>query len=338
MYQQKSLQNYSTTNAANYAFKREKHMDIVGIDHVTNKFERDFLKKNQTEFENWFVEIARFAYGSDFQPVSNHGKYGDYKCDGYRQSTQTVFQCYAPITMKEKKLIEKIETDFKGALEYWKGNIKEWILVHNKARGLSPNALQFILDLRKQFESMKIEIWSDKELLDIVLNLSESNLTSLFGPILTHESFSTLTLKDIEPVIEAIEKSEPTVDLKDIIEPSVDKLKKNDISKAARNMLNIGRQKSALVEDLLMRFDTPDRSEKIAESIRKRYIKLKKPNSSSEKIFHLLQDYIGFAHQNNTPTRFSAIWTILAYFFDKCDIFENPSDVDHENDTSNQTH
>ena len=309
-------------------------MDKLGIQDLTTKFERDFYKKNQMEFENWFVDIARSVYGTDFQPIRAYGRHGDHKCDGYLESSQTVFQCYAPLELKERELINKIDRDFNGALKHWDGEIKEWILVLKNDQGLSPNAYKHIRDMKKRYNSINIDVWSKNELLDLVLKLDETKLTKLFGPIVSYDTFKTLALKDLAPVIDAIEKSEVTIELADIIEPSPDKLDKNEISVAARGMLKNGRQKISLVEDLLMKFDSPDKSEKIAESIRTKYIEFKKRDLTSEQIFHDLQAFVGFDHKNNTPTRQAAIWTVLAYFFDKCDIFEDPSTAEIANDST----
>lgn len=310
-------------------------MDDLGIQDITVKFERDFYKKNSTEFEDWFVGIAGFAFGSDFQPIRNYGTYGDHKCDGYRESTQTVFQCYAPLDMKERELIEKIDKDFNGVLEHWEGEIKEWIFVHNDEKGLPPNAHKHIRNLRKQHKQIKIELWSKIQLLNMVLTLDETSIKVLYGPILSYNTFNSLVLSDLAPVIDAIEKSEITIELDDVIEPSQNKLDKNEISTAVRGMLKIGRQKLTLVGDFLMKLDSPEKSEEIAESIRKKYNSLKELNLTSERIFHFLQEYVGFDSNNIEATRQAAFWTILAYFFDKCDIYEDPSDVEFKYDTAN---
>ncbi len=200
---------------------------------------------------------------------------------------------------------------------------------------MPPNASKHIRDLRKQHKQIKIEVWSKTQLLKLVLKLDEKSITALFGPILSYNTFNSLVLSDLAPVIDAIEKSEVTIELDDVIEPSQNKLDKNKISTAARDMLKIGRQKLNLVEDFLMKLDSPEKSEEIAESIRKKYSSLKELNLTSERIFHFLHEYVGFDNKNNEPTRQAAIWTILAYYFDKCDIFEDPLEMEFEHDTAN---
>ncbi|AJA10834.1 hypothetical protein SKP52_19830 [Sphingopyxis fribergensis] len=65
------------------------------------KFENAFLRE-------LFARIMAHAHPGDFQPVRPYGPRGDLKCDGYRASDGTVFQCYAPDTMKVDPLLAKI--------------------------------------------------------------------------------------------------------------------------------------------------------------------------------------------------------------------------------------
>lgn len=68
-------------------------------------FQVAYLEKKGVEFDDWFNRLAGAAYGDDFESVRPYGRSGDYKCDGRRLSTRTVFQCYAPERMDERLLI-----------------------------------------------------------------------------------------------------------------------------------------------------------------------------------------------------------------------------------------
>ncbi len=52
-----------------------------------------------------------------------------------------------------------------------------------------------------------------------------------------------------------------------------------------------------------------------------RYAELKALDLPADKIFKHLQDYAGM---NGEPKRQGAALAVLAYFFDSCDIFEDP--------------
>jgi hypothetical protein len=54
------------------------------------------LEKKGSAFEELFVQAAIVLWGDDFEPWKPQGPVGDFKCDGYLVSEQTVFQCNAP--------------------------------------------------------------------------------------------------------------------------------------------------------------------------------------------------------------------------------------------------
>src|SRR3546814_6618390 len=100
------------------------------------KFVNAFLRERGKAFETLFARIMAHAHPGDFQPVRPYGPRGDLKCDGYRTSNSTVFQCYAPDTMKVDPLIAKIDEDFNGAVGHWATKMQRWEFVHNDTRGL----------------------------------------------------------------------------------------------------------------------------------------------------------------------------------------------------------
>ena len=94
-------------------------MDEVQRCFYQREFKIAFLEKQGQAFEDMFSGIMGHAFPEDFQPVRPYGNKGDMKCDGYRASDKTVFQCYAPRTMKLAALKAKIDTDFNGAVDHW---------------------------------------------------------------------------------------------------------------------------------------------------------------------------------------------------------------------------
>lgn len=66
-------------------------------------FRTHFLEKRGTEFQDWFVKLAGYAWGDDFEEVRPYGNVGDWKCDGWRISTGSV-----------TRQIDKLEADLQG--------------------------------------------------------------------------------------------------------------------------------------------------------------------------------------------------------------------------------
>jgi hypothetical protein len=152
-----------------------------------------------------------------------------------------------------------------------------------------------------------------------MLNLSA--LQTLFGYVPSVQIMQGLELSDIVPIIDALQRQEPDSSDPPLTPPSPEKLEKNPLSQEAETLLRFGRQKSALVDTFFRKSPRPDLGERIAEAFRLRYAELKAFNLPAEAIFRHLQDYAGFKGE---PKRQGAALAVLAYFFDSCDIFEDP--------------
>ena len=63
-------------------------------------------------------------------------------------------------------------------------------------------------------------------------------------------------------------------------------------------------------------------SEHIANSYREKYKELKELKFSAEEIFEHLQRFTGFF--DGGPRQQATAMAVFAYYFDRCDIFENP--------------
>jgi len=296
-------------------------MDELQRSIYVDRFRLAFHTKKGTAFQDWFVLLAGHAFGPDFEEVRPYGPYGDLKCDGRRVSSGSVFQCYAPDAMKETDLIAKIDEDFHGARTHWASAMQEWVFVHNDGRGLPPHAVQHLDELRQAYAAFQITTWSEPELFRLAMSLELPALQALFGPAASIAIVDRLVMSDLVPIIEALQRQEPNLNDPPLTPPSPEKLEKNALSEESGLFLRIGRRKSALVDTFFRKSPRPDLGERIAEAFRMRYAELKAFGLPADTIFKHLQDYAGF---NGEPKRQGAALAVLTYFFDSCDIFEDP--------------
>jgi len=310
---------------------RKNAMDHIQAAHYGLCFRISFLEKTGTEFQDWFVKLAGYAYGSDFEAVRAYGRSGDLKCDGRRVSTSTVFQCYAPYNMKEAELNTKIDQDFVGACENW-DNIAEWVFVHNDNRGLPPSSIQLLDNLRMGHPAVKIFVWTEPELQQLIDNLSLAELQALFGFAPSITGLETLVMQDLQPVIHQLQAIDPEPGTELLTPPSIDKLEKNQLSEDATELLRVGRRKEALVEAWFKKDSQADRGERIAEAFRHRYAQLKENGRSPDQILGHLQEY---ACVGGEPKRQTAALAVLSYFFERCDIFDDP---ETRHDSADEAH
>ena len=285
------------------------------------KFREAFLEKKGTEFQNWFVKLASNAFGADFEAVRSYGNRGDFKCDGRRISTGTIFQCYAPDRMGQARLHAKINEDFYGALMHWGSTMAEWILVHNDSRGLPPQTEQLLDELRKKHAEISVQVWLEAQLQRLANGLSLTELQALFGYAPSTAGFESMVLEDIKPIIDELERMDPEPGQEPLTPPSVDKLVKNALSDDAATLLLAGRRKESLVDTWFRKNPKPELGERIAEAFRQRYAHLSETERSPDQIFAKLQQYAGMG---GSPRRQAAALAVLSYFFARCDIFEDP--------------
>lgn len=303
---------------------RIDEMDPVSELFYTLNFRIAFLEKKGMAFQDWFVSLAGRAMGSDFEAVRPYGNQGDWKCDGRQLSTGTIFQCYAPEAATDQKTIAKIDDDFAGALAKWPNFIRAWTLVHNDYRGV-PAAVASHLDTKRQSHpEIKFAIWAEPQLSALFNQLNADAKRSMFGAVPTQRQVDGLVLKDLEPVIDALERRDPDPTEPLPPPPSARKLEKNELSPEAADFLRMGRRKVRLVETYFRKIGPVELGETIAEAFRRRYEQLTRLGLSTDQIFMYLQRYAGV---HGEPRHQVAAMAIIAYLFDNCDIFEDPDEL-----------
>ena len=283
------------------------------------------LEKKGAEFESWFVDLASQAFGADFEPVAAHGRDGDFKCDGRRLSTRTIYQCYAPRQMNQARTIAKIDADFHGASRHWPDWMREWTLVHNRDEGLPPRVIQHLDRLRTRHPDVAIVVWGRQQLeAELFRKLDSAGWEAVFGFAPSAEGMDELVPTDIVAVIEGLDSEPTSLDTDAIEPPSPQKLQRNDLSDDVADLLQAGRRKEALVSRYFARHPSPEIGEKIAVWFRHRYAELRAQRLAPDDIFAKLQQDAG---RGGSPRRQTAALAVLSYYFERCDIFEDADEM-----------
>jgi hypothetical protein len=284
------------------------------------KFENAFLRERGKAFESLFARILAHAFPGDFQPVRPYGPKGDLKCDGFRASDGTVFQCYAPDALKLEPLLAKIDEDFGGALVHWTAQMKRWEFVHNDSRGLPADAIKKLSELGTANPGVALAVCGEAELRAIVMALALHQLEDLFGAVPSGRVLEKLDFEALRPVLLAIQRQEPDAE-PSLTAPSAAKLEHNALSQDAAGLLRQGRRREQLVEAFFAGWPDPDLGEEIAQAFRVRYKALTTAGLPPDDIFGELQAFAG--GMTGEPARQGAVLAVLSYFFERCDIFED---------------
>ncbi len=294
-----------------------------------------------TAFQDLFADLMENAWPQDFQRVKPYGPNGDLKCDGYWASRKCVFQCYGPVQMKERAVIAKIRDDLKGAVAHWQGRMTQWSFVHNDIDGLTAKVVHVLDDLRKANPTIEICVWTWPQIREQFYSLSDESVLDLFGYPPTDNSLEQLEFAELRPVVEQIAKgqADPLVSLN--TPPSVTKLEKNSLDEDSAAFLQNGRRRVRLIEEYFEQHHDPSLGDKIAAAMQTQYQMLVDTGFGPDEILLELQRFAGWGG-GNKGSHDAAVLAAITYFFDRCDIFEDPDGepvetLATENDPTNET-
>lgn len=289
--------------------------------YYESKFENAYLKAKADTFQTFFEDLMTRAYKADFMPCRPWGNRGDRKNDGFLKSERRLFQVYAPNEMTEREAIKKIKEDFEGAKACWKKHFDKWSFVHNAIDGLPPHVHGIILDFERANDGVTVEPWGLEELRVVFRRLPLCDLGSWFGLAPDAGAKAHLGFEDLRIVLETIGTSDGSTNglVKDV---PPGKIEANALSQSIATLLREGMTKAALIDDFFAKWHDPRFAERIAQAFRTKYQSLRAGMTPCA-IFHELQSWAGGA-QRGTAEHKLAVITVLAYYFERCDIFEEP--------------
>lgn len=222
------------------------------------------------------------------------------------------------------RALAKIGGDHEGALKNWKKYISAWTFVHNEHRGLPPEILQLLLDLQTADKEVDVGQWGLPELTDRLRKLSLSDLVDLFGAVPTARQLRGLRQEDLQSVMPSLLGALTVTEPQDLRPVPPEKLEYNKLSENSRLLLLSGMQVSDKVQAFFERWD-PGVGDKIAAAFNQRYLALRSKNSlSPDEILWELYEFAGGASQTASVREQIAVFALLAYLFEACEIFDRP--------------
>ena len=285
------------------------------------KFKDLFRDAKGSVFQSFFEKLMGLAYPTDFMPCRPWGNRGDRKNDGFLKSERRLFQVYAPNEMTEREAIAKITEDFEGAKTHWGEHFDRWVFAHNAVDGLPPHVQKLILDLEKTNSGISLESWGLNEFLLVFRKISNADRISWLGAAPTDETKASLGFEDLQPVLVTLGHRTVGSDTP-VRDVPMGKIEANALSESVATLVKSGMTKSPLVGDFFAQWHDETLGERIAEAFRNEYASLRGSRTPDE-IFSALQHWAG-GPERGTPEREMAVLAVIAYFFDSCDIFEEP--------------
>ena len=285
------------------------------------QFEIQYLRAKGIQFQHLFERLMGLAFKEDFFPCAPWGNAGDRKNDGFLKSARTLFQVYAPEQMTASKAIRKIGEDFCGAKQHWGPHFDKWVLVHNSERGLPPDVIEFLLNLGAENTDITVEQWSFANLRDIFRQISIEDLSPWLGAAPTEQTKAALGFHTLQPVLESLANNTRPCD-SPVLDVPARKLESNALSDAVTTLIRHGMAKTPLIEEFFAQWHDESLGERIAAEFRSQYRSLRE-TCPPNRIFPALQEWAG-GSERGTPEHEIAVITVIAYYFERCDIYEAP--------------
>ncbi len=292
--------------------------------YYEQRFENYFLRSKGSEFQTFFERLMGLAYKADFMACRPWGNDGDRKNDGFLKSERRLFQVYAPNEMEATKAIAKITEDFEGAKRHWGTHFDKWVFAHNSTDGLPPHVQTLLLNFEKANTGITLESWSLEEFRRIFRRLNSNDLIPWLGAAPSDETKASLGFGDLRPVLETLGQR-PTPTNSAVRDVPMGKIEANALSDSVATLIKNGMGKAILVEKFFAHWHDETLGESIAEAFRTEYQRLRLLHTPNE-VFAELQAWAG-GRDRGTPEHEMAVLTVIAYYFERCDIYEPPREA-----------
>lgn len=277
-------------------------------------------------FQDFFSDIMEVAYCDDYVRVKPYGQIGDKGCDGYLKSSGSVYACYGAqngATGSVSKFLSKMTEDFGKAKSNLGEIMKSWRMVHNIVEGLPVDAVQRIAIIEKENPSLEISVVGQPSIAKIMETFPEHQLEKFLGRKARNEDFRSIQMSEVKDLVDAIVLGTPTTPMTEHITPvSPEKITINKIPDHWSVLLQAGRANEHRIQDYFNQHRVPTRGETLASIFRNRYSELVAEKLPPSTIMYWLYHKI-VGPEELEPSRQVAAYTLLAYLFERCDIFEN---------------
>lgn len=292
--------------------------------YYESRFENLFRAAKGNEFQSLFERLMGLAHKADFMACRPWGNQGDRKNDGFLVSQRCLFQVYAPIEMTSAVATAKITEDFEGAKIHWGKHFDKWVFAHNATDGLPPHVHELLMNFGKANPEIALEPWGLEEFRLIFRRLSTEDLMPWLGAAPTNETKAKLGFHDLQVVLETLGQR-PAPGNMPVRDVPMGKIEANALSESVATLIKSGMVKAPLVEAFFSQWHDETLGERVAESFRAEYQRLRSQLSPNQ-IYSELQAWVG-GSELGSPEHQVAVVTVIAYYFERCDIYEAPREV-----------
>lgn len=293
------------------------------------------LKVHQADgqkYEDLFIKVMSKA-NCNFQAVKAYGRIGDMKNDGFDKTRGVYYQVFGPEDISKqstiKDAVEKLRGDFEGLKKHWHDlcPIKEfYYVVNDKYKGVPAPIHQEIIALNNENKDIKCDIFASKNLEDVFLRLDDEDIIDTIG-FIPDEDVDILDYSILNEAVTAIMQSQSFEDndLKLVVPDFEEKILFNSLSEKIKHFLICAGYQIGDLEDYFnvnsdyVRSELQTRFKEFYEESKAAISDLE-TDCNDKRFIYILRKAMA---KESKPYRDAAL-VLMSYYFDSCDIFEEP--------------
>jgi hypothetical protein len=286
-------------------------------------FNQQFAELYSNGFQEFFQKLMQYRYPT-FLPVRAYGSIGDMGSDGLCTDQEKLYACYGPQSPAESETRRKFRSDLASALSNRPGEFTTFVFVHNDRIGMHPQIASELVTASQgnpslTFEQMgRLAFWREFMRLEIL------EAEDMLGQEIKVESLVYgISLADLEPLLIHLGRVRDRSDLAVAHTIPMNKIEFNRLSADIRDFLIHGMRFAKQVADYYEGFYDVLARDETAADFRERYESLLAQTLTPDEIFQELFVYVA-GNRALDAAALTSVYTILSYFFQTCDIFEEP--------------
>jgi hypothetical protein len=282
-------------------------------------------------FETLFQDIGKALWGTAFHPTIPMGSRGDLKCDGWRSDVGHVYQCYGPRygQANVNEALKKVDEDFRGAKDHWKGLLKKWWFVVGLYRDKVPSEVSRLMAELTNELNVPSDILHRGDIVTLARDIEAGIRAKLFGGRAPGSGDMTrrATYENIGRALAYIRADLTRSPLESIPLPTgIDaKVAFNMLPDSVRHFFSISAAAAKRVEKYIRDRADPDEGARMAAGFTARYEQLRSEGAEPAEAYQQLLIFAGGA--TGDPDREVAALAIVTHFFSTCQIFEQPPEA-----------
>lgn len=300
--------------------KEERYISIL-------QFRCRLLESSGNSFEELFTCVMQQS-NPNFIQVKPQGQWGDKKNDGFDPTTGTFYQVYGPeaLSSTEANAIVKLKEDFNGLKAFWPSagyEVKHFFYVLNdRFKGVLPAILKNVKALDNDNADITIDVFTTANLQNVFESLPLEKALNVVGYIPSAD-ISQLSLDVLHAVIQHIMNSKPAP-LDAVIPENPDTLRKiefNGLSEVLSSKMLLALINVNAIDEY---FDNNNNflRDELRDRFNTYYVQAEQEYDNPDSIFVAI--YNKALPQSPTKAHSYAVMTLMAYYFECCDIFKAP--------------